>query len=440
MIDSTPDNDLTIEPQGDDETTRLVTIGRGFDHASLALIPFTMALHKPGEFGSSLRIDELLQVGEHRRRVAVELHTEDGKSLPYAGDHKTYLALLQLSLREEEPTRELVFDRVALFNLLGWPRHGRSYANLEASLDRLHAVRIVLKTSLIARNGQPYSRRTHGSHLIDTYDISDARAGGRCMIKWGDIVMDAIRLGDLKSLDWDLLNALGDPITGHLYRLLDRLMLSGETRWEVHWKQLATMIGSTANYARPARFRQILDPHHERLIEHGIIDDVEYRRGGWFLYHLRNYLRVQLRRVLGELGVYPKTAAELITSFDEVIVMCQVDCLQHGLRGRPERVGGFLTEAIRHNYELSYPPDDVDRFLALWRLYAPAEQSAYHRAGMKLCGGFGTLFDGNPDPACWSADMRATVRFLITWNLDPEQVIRGFAAIGGSLLPPERRR
>lgn len=434
---------MTDEREGEpidderEETTRLVSIGRGFDHASLALIPFTMALHKPGEFGSSLRIDELIQVGENRRRVAVELHTEDGKALPYAGDHKTYLALLQLSLREEEPGRELVFDRVELFNLLGWPRHGRSYANLEASLDRLHAVRIVLKTAMISRNGQPYSRRTHGSHLIDTYDISDARAGGRCLLKWGDIVMDAIRLGDLKSLDWELLNALGDPITGHLYRLLDRLMLSGETRWEVHWKQLATMIGSTANYARPARFRQILDPHHERLIAHGVIDDVEYRRGGWFHYHLRNYLRVQLRRVLVELGVYPRTAAELLAACDEVVIMSQVDCLRHGLRGRPERVGGFLTEAIRHNYELIYAPDDLEHFLALWAMVPDVVQEALHRAGMKLCGGFGTLFDGNPDPACWSVEMRAVVRFLITFGLDPEQVIRGFQTIGqATLLPP----
>lgn len=421
--------ELEVDTAAADTPHSIVPIGRGFDHASLALIPFTMALHKPGERSPSMAIDEILEVGDQRRRVSVELHTEDGKALPYAGDHKTYLSLLQLSLREEEPSRELVFDRVDLFDLLGWARHGRSYRNLEASLDRLHAVRIVLRRSLIARNGQEYSRRTHGSHLIDTYDISDARAGGRCSIKWGDIVMEAFRLGDLKSLDWELLNALGDPITGHLYRLLDRLMLSGETTWEVGWKQLAAMIGSTANYPRPARFRQILDPHHERLIEHGVIDDVEYRRGGIFVYHLRNYLRVQLRRVLTELGVYPKTAAELITSFDEVIVMTQCDCLFHGTRGRPERPGGFLTEAIRNNYDLHYPPDDILKFLAIWEHLSESERVAYHNAGLKLCGGFGTLFDGNPDPAAWSVDMRAVVRFMISQGLDPEQVVRGFAVI-----------
>lgn len=414
----------------------IVAIGRGFDHASLALIPFTMALHKPGEQESSLHIDELLQVGRHQRRVAVELHTEDGKALPYAGDHKTYLALLQLSLREEEPSRELVFDRVELFDLLQWPRHGRSYNNLEASLDRLHAVRIVLRTALISRTGQEYSRRTHGSHLIDSYNISDARAGGHCSIKWGDLVMDAFRLGDLKSLDWELLNALGDPITGHLYRLLDRLMLSGETRWEVPWKQLATMIGSTANYARPARFRQVLDPHHDRLLAHGVIDDVEYRRGGVFVYHLRNYLRVQLRRVLVELGVYPRTAAELISACDEVVIMAQCDCLTHGLRGRPERQGGFLTEAIRQGYELQYPPDEPEQFLALWELHGPAEREALHRAGMKLCGGFGTLFDGSPDPAAWSLEQRAVIRFLIAHHLDPAEVVRGYAPLGSAALLP----
>src|ERR1035438_2017953 len=78
--------------------TALATIGRGFDHASLALMPFTMALQKPGEGAPMMCIDEMLTVGDQRRRVAFELHSEDGKALPYAGDHRTYLALLQLSL------------------------------------------------------------------------------------------------------------------------------------------------------------------------------------------------------------------------------------------------------------------------------------------------------------------------------------------------------
>ncbi|MCC7493208.1 MAG: replication initiator protein A [Fimbriimonadaceae bacterium] len=409
----------------------MAAIARAYDHASLALIPFTMALHKPGERESTLRIDETLRIGGVQRRLALELHTEDGKALPYAGDHKTYLALLQLSLREEEPRRELVFDRVDLFDLLEWPRHGRSYKNLEASLDRLHAVRIVLRTALVSRTGQEYGRRTHGSHLIDTYDISDARAGGRCLVKWGDLVMDAIRLGDLKSLDWDLLNALGDPITGHLYRLLDRLLLNGETRWEVGWKQLAAMVGSTANYARPARFRQLLDPHHQRLIEHGVIDQVEYQRGGVFVYHLRNYLRVQLRRVLVELDVYPRTAGELVSAYDEAVIMAQCDCLRHGLRGRPEKQGGFLVEAIRNNWDLTYGPDDREQFLAIWELFPAVDQAVYHAAALKLVGGSGTLFDGRPDPTGWSQEMRAVVRFMLTNNLQPGD-------LGGNGVAPRK--
>jgi hypothetical protein len=406
-------------------SSSLVTIGRGYDHASLALMPFTMALQKPAEHGGMMCIDEVLQVGEQRRRVAFELHTEDGKALPYAGDHKTYLALLQLSLRQEEPTRELVFSRVDLFDLLNWPRHGRSYNNLEASLDRLHAVRIVLRTALVARNGQEYAKRTQGSHLIDTYDISDARAGGRCLVKWGDLVMDAIRLGDLKSLDWELLGALGDPITGYLYRLLDRLMLGGETRWEVEWKQLAAMIGSTANYHRPARFRQLMDPHHERLVDHGVIEGVDYLRGGTFVYHLRNYLRVQLRRVLTELGVFPRTAAGLVAAHDEGEIMAQCDCLRHGSRVKPEKPGGYLTEAIRNRWELHYGPEDPEQFGAMWGLFSAGEQAAYQRAGRQLCGPGGALLDGGEDPTLWSPRLRAVTRFLMVHNLDPAEIVSG---------------
>ena len=116
--------------------------------------------------------------------------------------------------------------------------------------------------------------------------------------------------------------------------------------------------------------------------------------------------------------------------------MTQCDCLQHGSRGRPERLGGFLTEAIRNRYELVYPPDDLTRFLALWDLLPAEDRDAHHRAGLKLCGGFGTLFDGNPDPAAWSEEMRAVVRFMISHNLDASQVVRNFTALGGPALLP----
>jgi hypothetical protein len=184
------------------------------------------------------------------------------------------------------------------------------------------------------------------------------------------------------------------------------------------------MIGSTANYHRPARFRQLMDPHHARLVEHGVIEDVEYLRGGTFVYHLRNYLRVQLRRVLCELGVFPKTAAALVAGFDETDIMAQCDCLRHGVRGRAEKPGGYVTEAIRNGWELHYGADEPEQFGAMWGLFSSPERAAYHRAGLHLCGG-GSLFDEGDDPSLWSQRLRAVARFMMVHNLDPDEIVRG---------------
>lgn len=411
----------------------ILPAARGSDHAALALMPFTVAtqMEPPVTFGYQMMVDEKI------RRVNVTLDTVRSARLPMPSDQTVFLGLLQLALREGEPREELRFSRRELFELLRWNERNDGYARLKEALHRLTALLLTIEHEMVARNGQPYDQRQRGAHLIDDYEVGKGRDAS-VRVVWGHLVREAFRLGDFKRLDWDLLLALDNPITMRLYRLLDRVTLSGHNEWELGWQPLAASLGMDASgYARPARFRQTLEPHIASLVTHGVIEGCDYLRGGRFRFHIRNYLRSALRRVLVErFQVFEEAARQLVAGHDEVTIMAQCDCLQHGTRPKPQTLGGYLVQAVRGSYELRYADDEPEMFCALWGTLFEAEREAYHRAGLKVLGVGEDLFEASVDPTAWSQPMRAVVRFMICHSIEPDEVAGAFAAAGRPVLAP----
>lgn len=400
-----------------DENALLLPPGGGQDHAALAILPFTVADgdQAPQTFSYQMPVDGKI------RRVDVTLEAVNDK-LPGHHDQHVFLALLQLALRSaDEPTHRMAFRKVELIDLLGLPRRGDSYRRIRDSLNRLSAVRITIRSAMLARDGREYHKEERATHIIDSYRVS-SRRDADCWIEWGHVVREAFRLGDFKRLDWHTVLALGNPLTAQIYRVLDRVTMSGEERWEIGWKPLASALGMRADaYSRPARFRQVLEPHLESLMEQGVIDSYDYQRGGTFVFHVRNYLRAQLRKVLEQLGVYAEAARQLVAGHDETVVMSRTDCHQHGQNGG--KLGpGALVSAIREVWDLRYPDDEPQAFLVLWEHLSELERQAFQAAGLKLCGVGESLFDTRRDPTAWSLEMRAVVRFMVCWAIDAEQV------------------
>lgn len=373
--------------------------------------------------GEPLERTYWLTVDGKPRRISIRV--EPGEAgVPTHGDGMVYLGLLQMAWRQEASGERLAFQRSELIDLLQWPRNGLSYDRLRTALTRLWGVGLVVSEAMIARDGREYRRSTEARRLITDFRI-ESGADSPCWIIWGDLVKEAFRLGDFKRLDWQLLLTLDNPMTAQLYRLIDRVTLGGETRWEIGWRTLAVALGmSVEGYARPARFRETIAPHLDALAERGVIDSWDYVRGGNFTVHVTNYLRSELRRVLtDELGVYPDAARQLVAGFDETLIMQQADCLRFR-QPPPREPAGYLVKAVREGYELRYPDDEPEAFAALWAVYSPAVQQAYHRAGITLLGTGDSLFDSNADPQAWTVELRAVVRFLLTWGVEPEEVAR----------------
>jgi len=105
-----------------------------------------------------------------------------------------------------------------------------------------------------------------------------------------------------------------------------------------------------------------------------------------------------------------------------VHIICQLDCLENGNRTRPEQPGGYLVEAIRHNWELSYPDDEPEALAGLLTLFSVQEREDYHQAALRLCSEEGGLFSSSQDAAAWPVEMRAVARFLVQNAVDPATV------------------
>ena len=385
-------------------------------------MPFVASRDQSDRNGSARFAYQVL-VDEKVRRIAYTLEASDSGQLPTQYDQPVLLAMLQIWLQSgANASPRVTFKRRQVLDLLRWPDNGQSYRRLSGALDRLTQLTIKVDTALIARDGREYGRGHGAFNLIDSYWMGEARDVD-CWLHWGTLVQQANVIGDLKNLDWGLMMSLGDPVAAQLYRVIDRVTLAGNSTWTVTWQTLAQLVGMRPEaYDKPNRFRSRLEPRFDQLVKAGVVDRVEYERGGKFTFHVRNYLRAQLRAALVEYGVYDEAARQLVAGFDEVRIIAQCDCLQHGNRTKPNSIGGFLTEAIRNDYALSYPAEEPEAFVAMEGLYSQEERDSYHQAGLRICRLSEDLFATLKDATEWPIELRAAVRFMMCHNLDPDLV------------------
>jgi len=368
---------------------------------------------EPWRYSYQLRVD-----GKMRR---VEVCLEPGSAgWPTHEDQLVYLALLQLAVRQDA-NHSLRCRRAEVFDLLGWPNAGYYYSRLTSSLQRLTALTVFVSSAMLARDGRPYSSSEKGTHIIDQFQIGEGY-DAPIDIEWGGLVREAFALDDLKRLDWQVIKEIHSPTAVQLYRLIDRATLSGEPEWRVGWKTLGQALGMHTGYDRPAKFKDKIRAHVDRIQEQGLIEGWEYERGGNFRFIMNNHFRAGLRRALESAGVYPEAARQLVAGYDELQIVSQLDCLEHGNRARPEQPGGYLVEAIRQGWELSYPDDEPEALAGMLTLFSDAEREAYHQAALRLYDEDGGLFASSHDPAAWPVEMRAAVRYMVQHNVEPAQV------------------
>jgi hypothetical protein len=220
-------------------------------------------------------------------RVSGRFVLPPGGEMPLWSDSLVLLALLQRTLAHGAREPLVRFARGELLALLGWQDGGGpAYERLAQALRRYQGLQFVLDSQLASRAGALYTGLDRATRLIERYEIGDGRPAP-CRVRWGPLVSEALRLDDVKRLDWGLVSDLGSALAVQLYRFLDRVALDGSRTLTFGWRTLATVLGVRAGaYARPGRFRAFLAPHAARLVACGALASVGYERGGRFVFQL----------------------------------------------------------------------------------------------------------------------------------------------------------
>jgi plasmid replication initiation protein len=95
-------------------------------------------------------------------------------------------------------SQKVEFTRYQLCRIIGWQPDGRSYARLEASLDRMKATTLKFKDSWYDNSEKEYKSRTFSIiedvELCSRDQIDRARLNGgnqsqtKCSFRWSDVV------------------------------------------------------------------------------------------------------------------------------------------------------------------------------------------------------------------------------------------------------------
>lgn len=306
----------------------------------------------------------------------------DKHGLPRAGDDDVLIALLKLASDQGFKERRVYFSRYEVLQILGWSLNGPSYKRFESSLERLAGVRIMAKNSFWDTAKKLYTSVYFG--LIDDYQILDK--SGResdqleiplTYVSLNEKFFKSIRDGNLKRLDLALYYALKSAVSKRLYRFLDKRSHRKQF-FEVDLYTMASVnLGldlSTRKYA--SQVKQLLEPAHQELLEHGFLSDWKYRwsqeRETWFVGYSFSGSRQRLAapaaapvnssgspvEALVSRGLSFKIATRLNDQYPERIAS-KLDLFDHLVNARSPLVSknpvGWLRKAIEDDYQGHVP-------------------------------------------------------------------------------------
>jgi len=148
----------------------------------------------------------------------------DKWGLPHGSDADICLALQKLTLEKNRLDDGVVpFSLYELRNQLGWSHGGYSNDRLKEGLERILGVSIECINSWRKNNRWASLDAFHVLErlcLSNTVAKFDAEEEQR--IKWNEVVLQSMKSGNLKKLDWDFYLGLESAVTKRLYRFLNK--------------------------------------------------------------------------------------------------------------------------------------------------------------------------------------------------------------------------
>jgi Replication initiator protein A len=357
------------------------TIGR--DELNLAEFPLTALAHRvPCDRKELVYQDQIRDQNSGEiipRRLTI---TGDAKyGLPTSLDDDVIVALIHTTKEANSFTaRTVPFSRMAVIELLGWPRNGQSLRRLDESLNRWLGVTLRYKNAWWDKAAQEWVNESF--HILDNLTIYDQQAARRIRrnpaqtspplstFSWNDIVFRSFQAENLKRLDLSLYFKLSLAPSKRAYRFLDkRFYRSPIQRFDLRYFA-CEHIGFSRDYTA-AKIKEKLQPALDELEGVGFLEPMSregrYEKvghGEWRIILVqgkdgkalesppaREEPESPLAATLIERGVTAAVARELVRDHAEEEIQLQMEYLDWLIEHRPKRRIGdpaaYLVSAIR---------------------------------------------------------------------------------------------
>ena len=218
----------------------------------------------------------------------------DAHGLPTEKDDEVLLGLIQLTRLRGFADRKVFFTRHELIRMLGWRDDSKSYARVEASLNRWTGVTLYYNNAWWNKERQCWLKESF--HILDNVwlchrgepppDVGLPVTGvPMSAFVWNEVIFRSFNHGNLKSIDFDFYKSLRSAVAKRLYRFLDKRF------WHCHRREFdlrelcCEHVGLSRNYDTANLKRKLLSGIRE-LEERGFIhaSDARFRklrRGQW---------------------------------------------------------------------------------------------------------------------------------------------------------------
>lgn len=198
--------------------------------------------------------------------------------LPTFQAEEVYIALMELSSRQDFEDVNVHTSRYELLRLMGWPTTGHYYRELIDILDQLLAVTI---TTNAFWDSAKKTYVTMGFGIIDGYQFfENARSGKKAdseqmplplgYITWNKFLFDSFKRGYIKTLNTEAYFGMTTRTAKRLYRYVDKHLHRGGS-FEIDLFKLAfEKLEMASSYHHPSEIIRKLKPaikeHNEKKI------------------------------------------------------------------------------------------------------------------------------------------------------------------------------
>jgi hypothetical protein len=343
------------------------------DELNLAEFPFCLLTSRSYR-GSTIKVEREVRDAATSRCLRQEwtVTGNEEHGLPTARDMDVYVALMQLAARDGvDRERRVFFSRYELVKMQRRVPSVATYAQLEASLDRLVGVTIYAKDAFADAKSRRRISQAFG--LLDSYRLEDGRRRARderekpegeqlsfaFQRSW--VVLNATLHeqwinGGIKALDTQVYYALKSHVARRLFRFLDRVRESGVPTYEVELATLAKLM--PLQDPRPSRQLRDLAKAHEELEAEGYLEKVDEvaaaRSGRRLVYFFKEAKLDPKAQLLVDRGISASVARSLAERFPDRIAD-KVEAFDRRDKSTTRSPAGYLRRSIEGDWTESRP-------------------------------------------------------------------------------------